>query len=63
MRGGCENEVRDNELGKEYRVEIWQEWSLIIEYWWLVWYIIVKYSGGINYIWSYWIKCFSMQML
>jgi hypothetical protein len=42
MRGGCENEVRDNELGKEYRVEIWQEWSLIIEYWWLVWYIIVK---------------------
>ena len=38
MRGGCENEVRDNELGKEYRVEIWQEWSLIIEYWWLEWY-------------------------
>lgn len=38
MRGGCENEVKGNDLSKGYRVKIWQEWSLIIEYWWLVWY-------------------------
>ena len=39
MRGKWRNEVKGNELGKEYRVKIWQEWSLIIEYWWLVWYL------------------------
>ena len=46
--GECENEVKGNDLSKGYRVEIWQKWSLIIEYWWLVWYIKKKkefYNG------------------
>lgn len=39
MWGEWEYEVKGNDLVKGYRVKIWQEWSLIIEYWRLVWYL------------------------